>query len=120
MKTYIYLLLLALICGLAACETPEEGLMPMPSSNADIVRFRIYQNQNIYFDAAIDDEANTIQVAIPEGIDLSAIRPEVLISEGATVTPASGDLQNFTTPVEYTVVSESGENTKVYTVTVTH
>ena len=54
------------------------------------------------------------------GIDLSAIRPQILVSEGATVTPASGEVQNFTGAVEYTVVSESGENTQVYTVTVTH
>ena len=119
MKKYIYLLF-ALVC-LFSCEKPEEGLVPAPSNNAEIVRFRVYQNQNVYFDGAIDQEALTIEVTgIPSGIDLSAIRPEILVSEGAVVTPASGDVQNFTVPVDYTVVSESGENTQIYTVTVTH
>ena len=119
MKKYIYLLF-ALVC-LFSCEKPEEGLVPAPSNNAEIVRFRVYQNQNIYYDATIDQENLTVEVTgVAPGIDLSAIRPEVLVSEGATVTPASGDVQDFTGPVSYTVVSESGENTQVYTVTVTH
>lgn len=118
MKKYIYLLFV-LVC-IIGCETPEDGLVPMPSSNADIVRFRIYQNQNIFFDGNIDNEENTIQITIPEGISKNNIRPEVLISAGATVTPKSGEVQDFTTPVEYTVVSESGESTKTYIVTVTY
>lgn len=118
MKKYIYLLFM-LIC-IAGCEKPEEDLLLVPSSNADIVRFRIYQNQNIFFDGSIDKEENTIQITIPEGISKINIRPEVLISAGATVTPKSGDPQDFTTPVEYTVVSESGKSTKTYMVTVTY
>lgn len=108
-----------LVC-ITGCAKPEEELLPVPSPNADIVRFRIYQNQNIFFDGSIDKEDNTIQITIPEGISKDNIRPEVLISEGATVTPKSGERQDFTTPVEYTVVSESGENTKTYIVTVTY
>ena len=119
MKKYIFLLFA--LFSLFSCEKPEEGLEPAPSDNAEIVRFRVYQNQNIYFDGAIDQENLTVSVTgVPSGIDLSSIRPQILVSEGATVTPASGDVQNFTGAVEYTVVSESGENTQVYTVTVTH
>ena len=57
---------------------------------------------------------------IPEGIDKSAIRPQVLVSAGAVVTPKSGELQDFTNPVEYKVVSENGENTKTYMITVNY
>ena len=99
---------------------PEEGLVAEKSVNADIVRFRIYQNQNIFFDGTIDQEGNTVQVTIPEGIDKSAIRPQVLVSAGAVVTPKSGELQDFTNPVEYKVVSENGENTKTYMITVNY
>lgn len=59
-------------------------------------------------------------LTIPEGIDKRTIRPEVLISEGAVVTPKTGELQDFTNPVEYKVVSENGENTKTYKVTVNY
>jgi hypothetical protein len=109
-----------LIAGLLAtvfsCENPEEGLLPQPSVNADIVRFRIYQNQNIYFDGIIQDE--TIRITIPEGIDKAKIYPEVLLSSEATCNPASGTLQDFTNPVNYTVTSESKTVTKIYEVIV--
>ena len=118
MKKCIYLFFM-LMC-IVSCEKPEEGLVAEKSVNADIVRFRIYQNQNVFFDGTIDQEGNTVQVTIPEGIDKSAIRPQVLVSAGAVVTPKSGELQDFTNPVEYKVVSENGENTKTYMITVNY
>ena len=48
MKRYIYLFFM-LMC-IVSCEKPEEGVMPEKSVNANIVRFRIYQNQNLFFD----------------------------------------------------------------------
>ena len=113
MKKYIYLFFM-LMC-IVSCEKPEEGLVAEKSVNADIVRFRIYQNQNVFFDGTIDQEGNTVQVTIPEGI-----RQQVLVSAGAVVTPKSGELQDFTNPVEYKVVSENGENTKTYMITVNY
>lgn len=118
MKRYIYLVFM-LMC-IISCEKPEEGLVAAKSTNADIVRFRIYQNQNLFFDGTIDKEGNTVQVTIPQGIDKSALRPQVLVSSGAVVTPRSGELQDFTHPVEYKVISEDGENTKTYTITVNY
>ena len=91
-----------------------------PNANADLTRFRVYQNQNIFYDAAIDQEALTVTLTIPEGIDKRTIRPEIIVSEGAVVTPASGALVDFTNPVEYTVVSQNGERTNVYTVTINY
>ena len=52
MKRYIYLFFM-LMC-IVSCEKPEEGVMPEKSVNANIVRFRIYQNQNLFFDGTID------------------------------------------------------------------
>lgn len=52
MKKYIYLFFM-LMC-IVSCEKPEEGLVAEKSVNADIVRFRIYQNQNVFFDGTID------------------------------------------------------------------
>lgn len=70
--------------------------------------------------AQLTRKENSVQVTIPEGIDKSAIRPQVLVSAGAVVTPKSGELQDFTNPVEYKVVSENGENTKTYMITVNY
>ena len=119
MKKYIYLFIM-LVCIMSSCTRPEDGLVIPPSINANLTRFRVYQNQNIYFDATIDQEAHTVALTIPEGIDKTTIRPEIIVSEGAVVTPASGAMQDFTNPVEYTVVSPNGETTNIYTVTVNY
>ncbi|MDR0542669.1 MAG: DUF5018 domain-containing protein [Dysgonamonadaceae bacterium] len=111
-----YTLMAALLASVFSCEKPEEGLEPQLSINANIVRFRIYQNQNIFFDGTIQEDV--IRVTIPEGIDKTKIYPEILLSAGATVNPASGTLQNFTNPVEFTVTSESRTVTKTYEVIV--
>ena len=117
MKKYIYLFIM-LVCIMSSCTRPEDGLVIPPSINANLTRFRVYRN--IYFDATIDQEAHTVSLTIPEGIDKTTIRPEIIVSEGAVVTPASGAMQDFTNPVEYTVVSPNGETTNVYTVTVNY
>ena len=59
MKKYIYLFIM-LVCIMSSCTRPEDGLVIPPSINANLTRFRVYQNQNIYFDATIDQEAHTV------------------------------------------------------------
>lgn len=68
--------------------------------------------------ATINDAAKTIAATVPAGTDVTALVPTVDISEEATVAPASGAAQNFTTPVTYTVTAEDGSK-QAYTVTVT-
>jgi hypothetical protein len=114
MKKYIFLL--CILFGVLSCEKPEEGLLPQPSVNADIVRFRIYQNQNVYFDGVIQE--TTIRITIPEAFDKTKIHPEILLSSGATVNPASGTPQDFTQSVQYIVTSENKQVTKTYQVIV--
>ncbi|MDR2385506.1 MAG: hypothetical protein LBD80_07615 [Tannerella sp.] len=112
-KTIIAAILFA--CHLA-CDKPEEGLAPQKSVNADIVRFRIYQNQNIYFDGQIEDEESIINITLPQGIDKTNIHPQVLVSFGATLSPPSGARQDFTAPLTYTVTSQSNTATRTYQV----
>lgn len=116
MKKFLYMFFLLLT--LAGCGKPEDDVIPYPSVNADIVRFRIYQNANIFYDGEIDNESSQITVTLPAGFDKTVIRPEVLISKGATVVPASGETQDFTQGVAYTVTSENRVNKKTYTVIV--
>lgn len=47
------------------------------------------------------------------------LAPQIIVTPGATVTPASGDTVDFTNDVTYTVVSEDKQYSKVYTVSVT-
>jgi len=65
----------------------------------------------------INESAKSIKVDVPAGTDLTALTPTIKVSEKATVSPASGVVQNFTNPVVYTVTAEDGSTAK-YTVTV--
>ena len=69
--------------------------------------------------ATIDENGKTITAALAPGTDLKTITPVIVISEGATITPASGVVTDFTNPVVYTVTDISGTVTSKYTVTFT-
>ncbi|GHV96629.1 hypothetical protein AGMMS50293_29490 [Spirochaetia bacterium] len=58
-----------------------------------------------------------ISVTVPYGTDVTNLTPTV-IHNGASVSPASGETQDFTGPVTYTVTAALG-STQEYTVTVT-
>lgn len=95
--------------------------------NGDVTRAWVISALNesaeiTYFDldglypGVINQTAKTIVVTVPAGVDVTSMRPTITVTEGATVDPASGLLQNFENPVVYTVKSKNLE-TK-YTVTV--
>ena len=65
----------------------------------------------------IDEDAKTIIVEVPFGINITALVPTIAISNGATVNPTSGEPQDFTNPVTYTVRAEDGSSVN-YIVTV--
>lgn len=52
--------------------------------------------------------------------DIKALTPTITIPAGATVTPESGKAQDFSKPVTYTVISEDGITTIVYTVSLSN
>ncbi len=66
----------------------------------------------------IDSAARTIAVEVPFGSDIAALVPEIRTSYGASVSPSSGVPADFTNPVDFTVTSADGDNTSVFTVTV--
>ena len=66
--------------------------------------------------AVIDEVNGTIDLTLPAGTSLS-FAPDIVVSEFATVEPASGVVQDFSKPVEYSVTAENGAK-KVYIVTV--
>lgn len=95
--------------------------------NGDVTRAWVISALNesaeiTYFDldglypGVINQTTKTIVVTVPAGVDVTSMRPTITVTEGATVDPASGLLQNFENPVVYTVKSKNLE-TK-YTVTV--
>lgn len=65
----------------------------------------------------IDELTRQVLVTMPEGTDVTNLVPTIVVSEGATVSPASGEAQDFTSPVIYTVTALNG-TTAAYTVKV--
>jgi len=65
----------------------------------------------------INEIAKTVTLLMPEGTDVTNLVPYIEVSEGATVSPASGESQDFTNPVDYTVTAMNG-TTAVYSVLV--
>lgn len=79
---------------------------------ARILSFRV----NDAYSGIIDHKNRTVVVRVPGSVDVTKLTPVVAVSPGATVTPASGQVTDFSQPVEYTVVYNTA--TTVYTVTV--
>lgn len=68
-------------------------------------------------DGVIDEILHRIDFVLPVETDITQLVPTIVVSEGATVNPASGVAQDFTNPVTYTVTAQNG-TTAEYTVTV--
>ncbi len=87
---------------------------PLPSSENDIISFSIPEQVG---ETVIDDVEHTVELEVPIGTDITALVPEIEISGNATIFPESGTPQDFTDPVEYTVIAENGDE-QVWIVTV--
>lgn len=64
----------------------------------------------------INEAAETIAVTVLHGTDLTSLTPTITHT-GESISPASGEAQNFSTPVTYTVTAVDG-STAEYVVTV--
>lgn len=84
------------------------------ATGADITSFA-FDNAIVTSQVVINSD-NTITFKVAEDADISALVPIITVSEGATITPASGVAQDFSggKVVTYTVVSEDYGTTKVY------
>ncbi|MEE1964612.1 leucine-rich repeat domain-containing protein [Allomuricauda taeanensis] len=87
--------------------TIEKGL----KSTNSITSFKVNGNE-----ATIDGDAISFTFPAGSDVDLAKLAP-VIEHTGLAVDPDSGEEQNFTNPVEYTVTAENGD-TKTYTVTI--
>jgi len=87
-----------------------------PSSKKDITSFAI---ANQIGSSVIDATAGTVTVLMPYGTTLTSLTPTITVSAGATINPASGTPQDFSSAVTYTVTAQNTE-TKAWTVTVTN
>lgn len=88
------------------------------NTKADIIAFT-FDNTDAVTEQPVINADKTITFKVAEGADVTALVPTITVSEGATVTPATGVAQDFSKgAVTYTVVSEDYGTTNTYQVSV--
>ena len=100
---------------LTVMQNGESGgsVDPTPSTGAEITQFII--------PGQISSVINypTITITMPEGTNVTALKPVIVVSSGSTVTPASGEAVDFTDAVQYHVINEKTMDSKTYFAVVT-
>ena len=91
-----------------------EAVVHDADNEKSILSFRF---EALDYDGVIDEVLRSVECVLPAETDVTQLIPTIVVSEGATVEPASGVAQDFTNPVTYTVTAQNG-TTAVYTVTV--
>lgn len=68
------------------------------------------------YEGTIDQTSQTIIVEVPEGTDITAMKPQYTLSDGAQANLTAGNVANFTLPIAIRITNGSVYQT--YTVTV--
>ncbi len=110
--SFISLLTLSVLW--VSCGDDDETT-ELSAENA-IVSFQ-FQGVSGNTGAAIDEVNLTVIDTLPANTDVKSLTPVITISDKASISPASGEAQDFTNPVVYVVTAEDGTN-KVYSVIV--
>jgi hypothetical protein len=99
-------------CSSGEEPTPELPQPPTGSGEKKITSFTIEG-----FETELKEQG--IVINVPVGTDVSKLTPTIVVSQDATIKPASGTAQNFsgTNPVRYTVTAANG-TTAIYDVVV--
>jgi hypothetical protein len=110
-----------LSAGCSSSSDASKSAAGKLSKEARLLSFALLAKDNAALgtDAAASIDGSLVGATLPAGTSLTALAPVVSISEKATVSPASGAAQNFSTPVTYTVTAEDGVTTRDYTVVLT-
>jgi hypothetical protein len=92
-----------------------DGVSVVLTGLAEILSFKISGQIG---DSVINSELRTINVLMPYGTTVSALTPTVVVSYGATVSPASAVETDFTSSVKYTVTASNTTDTKIWVISV--
>lgn len=110
-KNYVFTFLLSFILISCSKEDEQSQKTPVKKENSEITSFIINGKK-----AVINKSTKTIN--LEDFYDaMTALTPEIKISNNGSISPKSGVAKDFTKPVEYTVTSKDGSTIK-YTVKV--
>jgi hypothetical protein len=114
-KSKYYLSIAFCIVLLWGCQRETDITQIAPSNLRSIVSFALnpYHNPGnvtLKFSGVINESTKIISIKLPSGIKLDSIRPEIIISPWATVSPNSLDYVDLRPDtVEFTVTAQSGK-----------
>jgi hypothetical protein len=101
---YIITVFLTLIC-FVGCNDTDKDTVDL-NGDVDILSFKVNGHE-----AVVDNKALTIRLMMPPGTDLTQLSPVVEVSEGASVSPHSGTVIDFSasaiSPIEYKVFNKN-------------
>ncbi|SCY37565.1 stalk domain-containing protein [Alkaliphilus peptidifermentans] len=95
------------------CEDAYGNISNVVSSGT--LRFYVKSSANDIIDFAVDGQIgapeidavnHSVYFDIPNGTNITALEPIITVSAGATISPASGEPRDFSSPVTYTVTAE--------------
>jgi eukaryotic-like serine/threonine-protein kinase len=117
MKYLFYVIILVSLLPAISCKKSNPGGGgggTAPSTNKSITSFafKASDNAGLAADIAGVVSADSVVIALPYGTSITSLKPTVQ-HNGISVTPVSGAVQNFSSPVTYTVKAEDG-STKNY------
>jgi peptidoglycan/xylan/chitin deacetylase (PgdA/CDA1 family) len=91
-------------------EPTEPASEPAPMALSEMVEFKVWGVHTFR-------KGETIELVNINKVDITAIKPTIVVSPGATVAPASRQPVDLTTPKTYVVTASDGTTTK-YTVSI--
>lgn len=97
-----------MLSAFAAC-IQDEPLNP----EADILEFNL--PDGIALSEPVFNQ-NSITIMVRKKVDLTSIKPQIIITQGATISPDTTIARDFTSAVSYKVTSADGKNERNYTV----
>lgn len=116
-KNFLFFIIAAAITFTSCTVIEDAG----KTNEAFIIRFEINKSQNPSlsrdYTGVLHAPTQSIMVAINEAVSSKSLIPSIVVSEGATIKPSSGEVVDFTNPVQFKVTSLSGK-VNIYTVSV--
>ncbi len=97
--------------------TNEPSTTTAIASSAKLINSFSFLGLSPEVDGAVDNTNYDINLLVPSGTDVTKLVPTISVSDGATISPNAGVVQDFTNPVTYIVTAQDG-STQSYTVTV--
>lgn len=114
-------LYIALATGTLAGCTKTDTIAPPEEAQNRILEYKIVNVQGDPIYGSVNDADSTVTIYLPFYKQLITLEPEITVSEGATITPASGTLiENLLEvfhsdePIRYEVKDKAGK-AKTYT-----